>query len=39
VTDEDGTVFHLGATVTVGRAQAERLRLGPVAGQFTFLSP
>jgi catechol 2,3-dioxygenase-like lactoylglutathione lyase family enzyme len=38
VTDEDGTVFRRGAQVAVGWAQAERLRLGPAADQFTFLA-
>jgi catechol 2,3-dioxygenase-like lactoylglutathione lyase family enzyme len=37
VTDEDGTVFRRGEQVTVGWAQAERLRLGPAADQYTFL--
>jgi catechol 2,3-dioxygenase-like lactoylglutathione lyase family enzyme len=38
VTDEDGTVFRRGEQVVVGWAQAERLRLGPAADQFTFLT-
>jgi catechol 2,3-dioxygenase-like lactoylglutathione lyase family enzyme len=38
VTDEHGTVFRRGAMVTVGWAQAEGLRFGPAAEQFTFLS-
>jgi catechol 2,3-dioxygenase-like lactoylglutathione lyase family enzyme len=38
VTDEDGTVFRRGEPVTVGWAQAERLRLGPAADQLTFLA-
>jgi catechol 2,3-dioxygenase-like lactoylglutathione lyase family enzyme len=38
VTDEDGTVFRRGEPVSVGWAQAERLRLGPAADQFTFLA-
>jgi hypothetical protein len=38
VTDEDGTVFRRGEPVVVGWAQAERLRLGPAADQFTFLA-
>jgi catechol 2,3-dioxygenase-like lactoylglutathione lyase family enzyme len=37
VTDEDGTVYHRGEQVVVGWAQAERLRFGPAADQFTFL--
>jgi catechol 2,3-dioxygenase-like lactoylglutathione lyase family enzyme len=37
VADEDGTVFRRGEQVAVGWAQAERLRLGPAADQFTFL--
>jgi catechol 2,3-dioxygenase-like lactoylglutathione lyase family enzyme len=38
VTDEDGTVYRRGEQVMVGCAQAERLRLGPAADQFTFLA-
>jgi catechol 2,3-dioxygenase-like lactoylglutathione lyase family enzyme len=38
VTDEDGTVYRRGEQVVVGRPQAERLRLGPAADQFTFLA-
>jgi catechol 2,3-dioxygenase-like lactoylglutathione lyase family enzyme len=38
VTDDDGTVFRRGEEVTVGWAQAERLRLGPAADSFTFLA-
>jgi catechol 2,3-dioxygenase-like lactoylglutathione lyase family enzyme len=38
VTDEDGTVFRRGERAVVGWAQAERLRLGPVADQFTFVA-
>jgi len=38
VTDEDGTVFRRGEQVAVGWAQAERLRQGPAADQFTFLA-
>ncbi len=37
VTDEDGTVFSRGAAMSVAWSQAERLRLGPAADQFTFL--
>jgi catechol 2,3-dioxygenase-like lactoylglutathione lyase family enzyme len=37
VTDENGTVFQRGSAVVVGWSQAERLRLGPAADQFTFL--
>jgi catechol 2,3-dioxygenase-like lactoylglutathione lyase family enzyme len=38
VTDEDGTVFRCGEQVAVSQAQAERLRLGVAAAQFTFLA-
>jgi hypothetical protein len=38
VTDEDGTVYRRGEQVSVGWRQAERLRLGPAADQFTFLA-
>jgi catechol 2,3-dioxygenase-like lactoylglutathione lyase family enzyme len=38
VSDEDGTVYRRGETVTVAWRQAERLRLGPAADQFTFLA-
>jgi hypothetical protein len=38
VTDEDSTTYRRGEQVAVGRAQAERLRLGPAADQFTFLA-
>jgi catechol 2,3-dioxygenase-like lactoylglutathione lyase family enzyme len=38
VTDEDGIVYRRGETVGVSWRQAERLRLGPAAGQFTFLA-
>ena len=37
VKDEDGTVYRRGDQLTVGWSQAERLRLGPAADQFTFL--
>jgi hypothetical protein len=37
VKDENGTVYRRGEQVTVGWSQAERLRLGPTADQFTFL--
>jgi catechol 2,3-dioxygenase-like lactoylglutathione lyase family enzyme len=37
VTDEDGTVYPRAECVAVGWSQAERLRLGPAADQFTFL--
>jgi catechol 2,3-dioxygenase-like lactoylglutathione lyase family enzyme len=37
VTDEDGTIFRRGEQIAVGWAQAERLRQGPAADQFTFL--
>jgi catechol 2,3-dioxygenase-like lactoylglutathione lyase family enzyme len=38
VTDEEGGVYRRGETVAVAPAQAERMRLGPAAGQFTFLT-
>jgi hypothetical protein len=38
VTDENGTVFRRGDRVVVGPRQADRLRLGPAADQFTFLT-
>jgi len=38
VTDEDGTVYRRGEEVEVGWHQAERLRAGPAADQFTFLA-
>jgi catechol 2,3-dioxygenase-like lactoylglutathione lyase family enzyme len=38
VSDEDGTVYRRGETVAVAWRQAERLRLGPAADQFTFLA-
>jgi catechol 2,3-dioxygenase-like lactoylglutathione lyase family enzyme len=38
ITDEDGTVYNRGERVAVGWGQAERLRLGPAADQFTFLT-
>jgi catechol 2,3-dioxygenase-like lactoylglutathione lyase family enzyme len=37
VTDEEGTVYRRGESVSVSRRQAERLRQGPAADQFTFL--
>ena len=37
VTDEDGTVYRRGESVTVSRRQAEQLRQGPAADQFTVL--
>jgi SAM-dependent methyltransferase len=37
VSDEDGTVYHRGETVAIAWRQAERLRQGPAADQFTFL--
>jgi SAM-dependent methyltransferase len=36
VTDEDGTIFRRGAEMSIAWSQAERLRLGPAADQFTF---
>src|SRR5262249_21305564 len=38
VRDEDGTEYRRGEAVAVGWRQAERLRLGPAAEQFTFLA-
>jgi catechol 2,3-dioxygenase-like lactoylglutathione lyase family enzyme len=38
VTDEDGITYRRGESVAVAWRQAERLRLGPAAGQFTFLA-
>jgi hypothetical protein len=38
VTDGDGTVYHRGESVSVVWRQAERLRRGPVAAQFTILA-
>ena len=38
VTDEEGVVYRRGELVSVGWRQAERLRLGPAADQFTFLA-
>jgi catechol 2,3-dioxygenase-like lactoylglutathione lyase family enzyme len=38
VTDEDGIVYRRGETVSIPWAKAERLRLSPVAEQFTFLA-
>jgi catechol 2,3-dioxygenase-like lactoylglutathione lyase family enzyme len=38
VRDEDGTEYPRGEAVAVPCRQAERLRLGPAAGQFTFLT-
>jgi catechol 2,3-dioxygenase-like lactoylglutathione lyase family enzyme len=38
VTDEEGTVYRRGERVVVSWAQAERLRLGPAADQFTFVA-
>jgi catechol 2,3-dioxygenase-like lactoylglutathione lyase family enzyme len=35
--DDDGIEYHRGKTVVVAWQQAERLRLGPAADQFTFL--
>ena len=37
VIDEDGVTYRRGAPVAAWR-QAERLRQGPAAGQFTFLA-
>ena len=37
VTDESGTVYPRGEVVAVGWCQAECLRQGLAAGQFTFL--
>jgi catechol 2,3-dioxygenase-like lactoylglutathione lyase family enzyme len=37
VTDEDGTVYRRGEPVAAAWRQAERLRLGPAGGQFTYL--
>jgi catechol 2,3-dioxygenase-like lactoylglutathione lyase family enzyme len=37
VIDEDGTTFRRGEPIAVVWRQAERLRLGPTAEQFTFL--
>jgi catechol 2,3-dioxygenase-like lactoylglutathione lyase family enzyme len=37
VTDDDGTIYRRGQRTEIGWAQAERLRLGPAADQFTFL--
>jgi catechol 2,3-dioxygenase-like lactoylglutathione lyase family enzyme len=37
VCDDDGTEYPRGETVAVAWRQAERLRLGPAADQFTFL--
>jgi hypothetical protein len=36
--DEDGTVHRRGEMVAMGWRQAERLRHGPAAEQFTFLA-
>ena len=38
VTDEDGTVLKCGQRITVTAEHAERLRHGPAANQFAFLS-
>jgi catechol 2,3-dioxygenase-like lactoylglutathione lyase family enzyme len=38
VVDEDGTVYRRGEQACVGWRQAERLRLGPAADQFTILA-
>jgi catechol 2,3-dioxygenase-like lactoylglutathione lyase family enzyme len=38
VTDDDGLVYRRGEPVKVGWRQAEQLRLGPAADQFTFLA-
>jgi catechol 2,3-dioxygenase-like lactoylglutathione lyase family enzyme len=38
VTDEDGLVYRRGESVRVRWRQAEQLRLGPAADQFTFLA-
>jgi hypothetical protein len=37
VADEDGTVYRRGEPVSVNRRQAEWLRRGPAADQFTLL--
>jgi hypothetical protein len=37
VGDDDGTAYRRGETVAVRWRQAEQLRLGPAADQFTFL--
>jgi hypothetical protein len=39
VRDEDGVEYPRGEAVAVELRQAERLRLGPAADQFTFLAP